>query len=133
MTHPLRRIYLDANVVIDLVEQIAPHAAIIAARLAVPGVVGVISQLTRLECRVMPLRRNDPMLRKNYDRFFARCRRVRITRAVFEKATEIRARYPSFKTLDALHLAAAVVGGCNVFLTNDQQLTRFAEIAVETI
>ena len=37
------------------------------------------------------------------------------------------------KTPDALHLAAAIEGGCTGFLTNDAQLARFAGLAVEVI
>jgi hypothetical protein len=32
-----------------------------------------------------------------------------------------------------LHLAAAVESGCDVFLTNDAQLTRFAAFTVEVV
>ena len=38
-----------------------------------------------------------------------------------------------FKTPDALHLAAAVVGGCAAFLTNDAQLARFPGLTVEVV
>jgi predicted nucleic acid-binding protein len=54
------------------------------------------------------------------------------TGAVFRRAAEIRASH-NFKTPDALHLAAAVEGGCTAFLTNDAQLTRFPGLAVKVI
>ncbi len=31
--------------------------------------------------------------------------------------------------MDALQLAATVISGCNVFLTNDKQLRQYTEIA----
>jgi predicted nucleic acid-binding protein len=34
---------------------------------------------------------------------------------------------------DAIHLAAAVVSGCDVFLTNDYRLNRFPDIAMDVI
>ena len=34
---------------------------------------------------------------------------------------------------DALHLAAAIESGCDVFLTNDDQLSGFPDIAVEVL
>jgi predicted nucleic acid-binding protein len=37
------------------------------------------------------------------------------------------------KIPDALHLAAALVGGATVFLTGDVQLARFTRIKVELI
>src|SRR5947209_6926343 len=101
-------IYLDANPVIYTVEQVAPYAGMVDARLAMPDVFKVVSNLTRLECLVKPFRLNDSRLLKQYATFFATCRRVRLTRAVYDRAAEIRARYSSFKALDALHLAAAV-------------------------
>ncbi|MCI5218746.1 MAG: PIN domain-containing protein [Candidatus Electrothrix sp. LOE2] len=50
---------------------------------------------------------------------------------VFDKATELRAQY-SLKTPDAIHLAAALVSGCDVFLTNDLRLNRVSvKISIE--
>ena len=46
------------------------------------------------------------------------------------KAAEIRSHYESFKQMDALQIATAVVSGANVFYTNDKQLLQFQEIAV---
>jgi hypothetical protein len=46
---------------------------------------------------------------------------VEFTGAVFRRAAEIRAS-GNFKTPGALHLAAAVEGGCTAFLTNDTHL-----------
>jgi predicted nucleic acid-binding protein len=34
---------------------------------------------------------------------------------------------------DALHLAAAIESGCDVFLTNDNQLATFPDIIVEEL
>ena len=43
---------------------------------------------------------------------------VPFTRAVFQRAAEIRAQY-GFQTPDALHLATAENAGCKLFITND--------------
>ena len=51
-----------------------------------------------------------------------------ITGEIAEKAARIRAAYPAFKAMDALQLAAAVLLGCDLFLTNDRQLRQFSEI-----
>ena len=51
---------------------------------------------------------------------------------MIDRATDIRARY-GFRTPDAMHLAAAVVSGCDVFLTNDHRLDRFPDIAMDVI
>ena len=128
------RIYIESSPAIYLVEHIAPYEAAIEARLAGVGVIPVSSELTRMECRVKPLRNADAARLADFDVFFSTriLDWVMFTRPVFDKAAEIRARY-RFKTPDALHLAAAIVSVCDVFLTNDQQLTRCTDITVEVI
>jgi predicted nucleic acid-binding protein len=128
------RVYLDASPVIYSVETVAPYAAVVDARLAASSVVRVASDLTRMECRVKPLRSQDTALLQDYDDFFAAdvSEIVPLTRAVIDRATEIRAQF-GFKTPDAIHLAAASEASCDLFLTNDHRLDRFTGIAVEII
>lgn len=128
------RIYLDAAPVIYTVQSVAPYAAKVDARLAAPGVIRVASELTRLECRVMPIRQSDARLLKNFDAYFtgAVAELVDLSRDVMDRATAVRAQY-GFKTPDAIHLAAAVVARCDVFLTNDHRLDRFAGITIEVV
>jgi len=111
-----------------------PFAAAVEARLAASGNVLASSELARLECLVVPLRNGDAARVGDFDMFFAArvAELVDFTGAVFRRAAEIRASH-NFKTPDALHLAAAVEGGCIAFLTNDAQLTRFPGLAVEVI
>jgi predicted nucleic acid-binding protein len=52
---------------------------------------------------------------------------------VARKAAEIRGRYSDFKTMDCLQLATACVYGCDLFLTNDNQLRQFEEIRCITV
>lgn len=93
-----------------------------------------VSDLSRLECRVGPLKRGDARLLAKYDGFFALpgVHRLPLTTAVYDLATGIRAAH-NFKTADALHLAAAVEHGCSSFLTNDTRLSRFPGITVEVL
>jgi predicted nucleic acid-binding protein len=128
------RIYLDSAPVIYSVEQIAPYAAVVDARLSAPGVVRVASDLTRVECRVKPLRRNDTNLLQEFDDFFAGAvaEIVALSTAVMDRATAIRAAH-GFKTPDAIHLAAAVLSSCDVFLTNDHRLSAFPGLTIEVV
>ena len=128
------RLYLDAAPVIYAVEQVAPFFPVVDARLSTAGVVRVASDLTRMECRVKPVREENVALLKDYDDFFADAvaEIVALSREVMDRATEIRARY-GFKTPNAIHLAAAVVTRCDVFLTNDHRLDRFPDIALEVV
>jgi len=130
----MMRLYLDSAPIIYHVERTVPFAVAVDARLTAPGVVLVSSELARLECLVLPLRNGDTAREGEFDMFFnARMDdMVDFTGAVFRSAAEIRASH-SFKTPDALHLAAAVVGGCAVFLTNDALLARFPGLTVEVV
>ena len=43
-------------------------------------------------------------------------------------AAQIRAEYKGFKAMDAIQLATAYEKGCDVFLTNDNQLKQFRDM-----
>lgn len=128
------RVYLDAAPVIYSVEQVPEFAAAVDARLAADDVILVVSDLTRMECRVKPMRGGEAALLQDFDAFFAEtvAETIALSPDVMDRATSIRAEY-GFKTPDAIHLAAAVVSGCDVFLTNDRRLGRFTEIAIEVV
>ncbi len=93
-----------------------------------------ISDLTRLECRVKPMRVGNAAALAIFDRFFQHpdLLRTPLTTAVFDRATSIRAHF-KFGLADSLHLAAAVEAGCILFLTNDNRLSKFTGIAVEVL
>jgi predicted nucleic acid-binding protein len=128
------RTYLDAAPAIYYVEHVAPYAAALVARFTTPGLVCVASDLTRMECLVLPLRSGDTALIQDYESFFSSkvVEIVPFLRTVFDRAAAIRAQH-GFKTPDALHLAAAVESACDVFLTNDAHLTAFPDITVEVV
>jgi predicted nucleic acid-binding protein len=131
------RIYSDSVILIYYLEGDASFKARATARLGAlwaAGDIVVISDLVRLECRVRPIRLGDATALSQYDGLFARANveRVAITTAVFDRATAIRAT-SSFSLADSLHLAAAVEGGCDLFLTNDSRLSQFTDILVEAL
>ena len=104
------------------------------AKLALAGGSVVLSDLVRLEYRVQPLRIGDSVQLANFDAY---CRLpdilyAPITTLVFDRATELRARY-NFKLGDSIHLAAAIEAGCDSFLTNDTRLAACAEIPIEVL
>jgi predicted nucleic acid-binding protein len=124
---------MDAAPVIYAVERVPGYGAAVDARLAAPGVVPVTSELTRLECRVKPLREGDGALLADFDAYFAEAlTAVALTREVIDRATELRARH-GVRTPDALHLAAAAASGCDVFLTNDLRLAQVPGNPVEVV
>lgn len=132
------RIYLDSCLLIYLLEGERELSEAVLARMkgAPAEAEFCVSDLTRLECRVGPLRRGDGELLALYERFFASegVVHIPVDPAAFEVATELRARHGA-RTPDALHLAAAIVGNCGSFWTNDHRLAPAAEgrIAVEVV
>lgn len=128
------RIYLDAAPAIYLVEDVAPYKTVLDSLLSNPSARVVVSDLTRMECRVRPIRINDMELLADFDQFFdgGGAEVTPLTRVVIDLATDLRARY-GFKTPDSIHLAAAIESGCSIFVTNDHRLDRCTEIAVQVL
>src|SRR6187455_3467891 len=128
------QLYLDANVIIYSVEQLPEYVGPIGEWVArVEGARGrlITSNLSRLECRVGPLRRRDEALRTRFDEFFegADLTVLDLGRDVLDRATELRATY-GFRTPDALHLATAILIEADVFLTADVRLARCTDVRV---
>jgi uncharacterized protein len=127
-------LYLDTNVVITLVEETPERVAQVTRALdeAVgPSREYVVSGLVRLECLVKPLAAQDASLVDTYRRFFdpAQVHLVPLSEAVCDQAAHIRAQY-GYSTPDALHLAAAIEAGCDVFATSDLALRSFPGVRV---
>lgn len=119
------RIYLDSCIVIYAVEGEPEVVRTVRRHIsdAGPDARICVSELTRLECLVRPLREQDSDALERYDRFFSldRIEIVDISADVFRLATELRATL-GWKTPDALHVAAARTSGCAQFWTNDHKL-----------
>nr|MBS0021333.1 type II toxin-antitoxin system VapC family toxin [Gammaproteobacteria bacterium] len=127
----MRFAYFDTCVTIYYVERNPDYFSRIEAALfsnEEAAVFPVVSDLTRLECRVFPLRTGDRDLLDRYDTFFglSEVRCANIGRRVFDLATELRAGH-GLQTPDALHLAAAINAGCDELWTNDRRLEQAAE------
>lgn len=128
------RVYLDSAPIIYLVEDILPYTSALVSRLSAPNVIQVCSELSRLECRVKPIRDGEEALLAAFDSYFREIVNevLPLSRQALERATLLRARY-GFRTPDPIHLAAAIDSGCDLFLTNDSQLARCQEITVEAV
>ena len=130
-------VYLDANIVIYLVERHPiwePKATARISALQATGDIISVSDAHRLECLVGPFILNDTATLADYNTFFSAStvKVLPLTAAACEHAARLRATY-NFKPLDALHLGAAIEHGCGLFLTNDVQLKKCPEIAVEIL
>lgn len=127
---PQQCVFLDACIVIYYIERSLKLFPAIEAKLFPAEGVGpcvAYSDLVRLECRVSPLRHGDQALLSRFDAFFnlPDQRNIPLNTTVFDLATELRATH-RLKTPDALHLSAAIHGGCDAFWTNDDRLRRAA-------
>jgi predicted nucleic acid-binding protein len=131
-------VYLDANVVIYLIEQNpvwGPKAAARLARARASGDELATSDAARLEVLVVPYRNADMALLAAYAAFFSDpdLHVFPLSAAVCEHAARIRAVQKTIRPPDNIHLAAAVEHGCGLFLTSDAQLARFPDIPVEVL
>jgi len=115
-----------------LVEHVPLYGDLVAQRLSSTDAL-LVSDLSRLEC-VKPMRDGDTALLDEFDRFFNESvsEVLALSREVIDRATEIRSLY-GFKTPDAIHLAAAILSNCELFLTNDRRLDGFTGLRVETL
>ncbi len=117
-------VYLDACIVIDLVEGRPDQQDRLSS--ALEGRHLVSSELVRLESRIGALRKQQSEYLETYRRFFERCATVPMDREVFDLASELRVRH-GIKTPDALHLSAALHAACEELWTNDRRLASAAE------
>jgi predicted nucleic acid-binding protein len=128
-------VYLDTNIVIYTVEQhptFGPKARTRLATIRAAGDTLMISDLTRMECLVGPLKSGNTAVEADFHTFFGVTTVVAITAAVCDRAARIRATH-NIKSMDALQLAAAVERGANVFLTADARLRSFTGLTVEVL
>jgi predicted nucleic acid-binding protein len=130
-------LFLDTNILIYPVEGHVAFGLPTQIRLASARAAGdtlMISDLTRMECLVGPLRVGDTAREAAFRAVFATpdIQVVPITPAVCDRAARIRATH-HFKPIDSLQLAAAVEHGANVFLTNDVRLHSYTGLTVEVL
>ena len=126
-------VYLDTNVFVYFVEDIAPHAGS-ARELFENADAGNVtlftSILTLAELLVQPLRAGHVELAGIYRRLLleprAGLRVVALDASILEGAAGLRAGSASLRLPDALHLATARDTGCNAVVTNDARWKRAA-------
>ena len=131
------KLYLDASAVILHIQgspRVQADINVHLRRATDAGGQLIASDLTRLECRVQPLRTGDADLMARYDQFFhsEEVALVPVSRDAWDLATEVRARH-GLKTPDALHVACAVTLGCDLLITGDARLAQCPEVKTELV
>jgi predicted nucleic acid-binding protein len=119
-------IYLDSCLVIYALE--LPDSAGEVTRQKLAEAVDqefAISPLVIMESLVGPIKLGDTYRRTQYVSYFETFVIVPLSVDVSLKAAELRANF-GIKTPDALHLAAALVSGCDALWTNDRRLSTAA-------
>ncbi len=128
-----KRVYLDTSPIIYRIEKNADFSGLVDSFISNnTDAAFYTSTITVEEYSVYPIKEDREDLLKAFDGFVDVLGidiRV-IDKEIAVKAANIRASYNHFKAMDALQLATAVVCGCDVFLTNDQQLKQFTELNV---
>jgi len=134
----MKPLYLDASAIIYMVETPGSFTAATQERVkqhtSQPDGRLLTSRLSRLECRVRPVREQNAKRLAEYEDFFTAEDIVvaDVTAAVIERATDLRARY-GFKTPDALHLATAIEHDAGTVLTGEPAWKRCAEVEVVVV
>lgn len=140
--------YLDTVIVIYAVEGNSADQQRALDHLAALEQAGhrfAISELTYTECLVPVFGPGHGQRLSDFFRFFhgPNLRTISLTVTMHTRASAIRGAYTyaaivpaqprRYGLADALHLAAAIESGCEVFLTNDDQLANFPDITVEEL
>lgn len=117
-------VYLDANVLIYLVEAEPAHRTLVEQQLKALETQGarfMSSELTLTEVLVHPLRTGNDKLVKIYEALFAGFVQAEpISRQVHLLAAQQRADTPSRRMPDAIHIATALLAGAGLFVTGDK-------------
>jgi predicted nucleic acid-binding protein len=130
---PEKRVYLDANVLIYAMETDSEEGMLARRwlrQMDLGRISGVTSGLTALEVLPHPIAAGDTKLVGAYRRLLMDRPTLRIapvSDAILARATEIRASLGS-TTPDALHVATALLEGCDGLLTNDDRLKLPSEL-----
>lgn len=128
-------LFLDTAPVIYQVEKNAVYfdrVAPIFRAIDAGQINAITSPVTLAECLVHPLRQGLAPVREAFiDAIVngANTTFIEIGQSIGELAAQFRADY-NFRLPDSLQLAAAIVNGCDTFLTNDTQLKRVPGIRV---
>lgn len=123
LTEP--RIYFDSCITIYLVEEHEVFAPSLEGLLeSRPDADIYISDLAVMECLVKPLRDKNSPLEEKFKRWFEDVIVLPVTNNVFTEAARLRAKHPTLKTPDAIHLATAIYHSCDEFWTNDERLDK---------
>jgi len=118
---------LDTQIFIYFIEEDGRYLPLIKPLFeAIDGgdLLAVTSGLSLMEVLVVPYRLGNAALADRYESLLTRSRGLRfieVDRPLLKAAAELRATF-KLKPPDAIQVAAALVGNCTSFLTNDRRI-----------
>ena len=124
MGRSLKPIYLDTNVIVQLIERRDPALRSFMIRVNAAGRRFVTSELTLAELLVKPIEWDDTTLCETYEALLSEDGLVRaypVDRSILRDSAMIRARYGG-NLPDTVHLATAVALGCETIISADQRM-----------
>ena len=133
-----RRTYLDANLYIYVFEGIETYRTRMAGLLAAidrQDASVVASELLFTELLPRPMKDGRQDLVERYLELFRSTPRIHLApvdRQVILRSVQLRADF-GLRSMDALHLATALVHDCETFVTNDQRLARVDQPRILTL
>jgi predicted nucleic acid-binding protein len=132
----ISRLGLDTSPVIYFIEANPKYDAVVTEvfqRITGGAPEGFSSVISLAEVLVLPLRQGDQKLVKDFTDLLSHSRHFTlssITPTIAVSAADLRARYTSLRTPDALQIAAALDSKCQAFLTNDVKLRQVKELPI---
>lgn len=133
-----KRVFLDTAPIIYFLENSSLYMRAMGdffAKCVKEHIQIVTSALTIEEYLVAPYSDGKMEYVDNFKRFieYMDIEVVNINSVIAEQGAKIRGKYKSFKAMDALQIATAIVSGCDMFFTNDKQLRQEKELPCMTM
>ncbi|MGI0480780.1 type II toxin-antitoxin system VapC family toxin [Geminocystis sp. CENA526] len=134
----VQRIFLDTAPVIYYVENHPIYGDVmqkVIDRLDDGSLKGIISPVTLAECFIIPLKQQQKKILQDFADFLLHhqsINMVTIETNIALLAAQLRVQY-GLKLPDAFQIATAIRSNCDVFLTNDQQIRRVADLQILVI
>ena len=135
---PGSRVYLDTNLYIYLFEGVEPYRQLmteLSAEIDQRDIAVIASELIFTELLPRPVREGRRDLVADYLELVQRTPRITLVpvdRRVILRSVHLRADF-GLRSMDALHVATALVHGCKTFITNDERLHAGRQIRVLTL
>ncbi len=133
-----RRTYLDTNLYIYVFEGIETYRTRMVELLSAidrEDATVIASELLFTEILPRPVKDGRQDLVERYLDLIRKTPRISLVpvdRSVILRSVHLRADF-GLRSMDALHLATALVHGCNTFITNDRRLARVDLLRVLTL